>query len=168
MALATLHLAAIPFLASLAAGTGVVATYVAVPATPAIEAAAAPDCSAQAWPYADRTCVADAGLATGRKVRVVTAPRPGEAFAVRWAEVPAPPVAAPAGFTTSDGVLRAPQNPEAIPDAPVTTPKAKRHEVKREKRTHEASRVATQPYQAPAERSDETREVTVIRPLRYD
>ncbi|MEA2930437.1 MAG: hypothetical protein QOG38_2865, partial [Hyphomicrobiales bacterium] len=60
MALATLQIAAIPVLAGLAAGTGAVATYVAVPANPAAVTAAAPqrDCSVQTWPYVDRACVA--------------------------------------------------------------------------------------------------------------
>jgi len=176
MALATLQIAAIPVLAGLAAGTGAVATYVASP--PAVATAAAPqDCSAQTWPYVDRACVAAASAPRDeRKVRLVAAPRPAGAFETRWAEAtPAdqpmsrPSAAAPAGLTTSDGVLRQPQNIDAIPDAPAATPaKAKRSDVKREKRARDATRVATQPYQVPAERSGETREVYVVRPLRLD
>lgn len=170
MALATLQIAAIPVLAGLAAGTGAVATYVANPANPAAMTAAAParDCSIQTWPYIDRACVA-AVPQEERKVRLVTAPRPEEAFEARFASVEQPmsrpSSAAPAGLTTSDGVLRQPQNVDAIPNAPAAAPaKAKRSEVKREKRT----RATAQPYQVPAERSGETRQVYVLRPLRLD
>jgi hypothetical protein len=170
MALATLHIAAIPVLAGLAAGTGAVATYVASPPALTVATVTSPqrDCSAQTWPYIDRACVATAPQEE-RKVRLVTAPRPEEAFDARFApaEQPMsrPSAAAPAGLTTSDGVLRQPQNPDAIPNAPVAAPaKAKRSDVKREKRT----RVTAQPYQVPAERSGETRQVYVVRPLRLD
>jgi len=177
MALATLQIAAIPVLAGLAAGTGAVATYVASP--PAVATAPAlQDCSAQTWPYVDRACVAAASAPRDeRKVRLVAAPRPDGAFETRWAEAtPAdqpmsrPSAAAPAGLTTSDGVLRQPQNIDAIPDAPAaaTPAKAKRSGVKREKRARDTTRVATQSYQVPAERSGETREVYVVRPLRLD
>jgi hypothetical protein len=170
MALATLHIAAIPVLAGLAAGTGAVATYVASPANPtAITAAALErDCSVQTWPYIDRACVT-AAPQEERKVRLVTAPRPEEAFDARFAptEQPMsrPSAAAPAGLTTSDGVLRQPQNPDAIPNAPVAAPvKARRGDLKRERRT----RVTAQSYQVPAERGGETRQVYVVRPLRLD
>jgi hypothetical protein len=174
MALATLHIAAIPVLAGLAAGTGAVATYVAAPAAPTVATATVqPDCSTQTWPYVDRACVANASAPEDRTVRRVVAPRASEAFQARWSAVPEQPMsrpsaAAPAGLTTSDGVLRGPQNPEAIPNAPAVAPKAKRSDIKREKRTRDASRVTTQPYQVPAERSGETREVYVTRPLRLD
>jgi len=172
MALATLQIAAIPVLAGLAAGTGAVATYVASPATPTVAtAASARDCSAQTWPYIDRACVAAASTAQEeRKVRLVTAPRPDDVFEARWsapAEQPMarPSAAAPAGLTTSDGVLRQPQNIDAIPNAPAAAPaKAKRSDVKREKR----ARVTAQPYAVPTERSGETRQVYVVRPLRLD
>jgi hypothetical protein len=170
MALATLHLAAIPVLAGLVAGTGAVATYVASPTAPTIAVVAAPDCSAQTWPYVDRACVANASAPEDRTVRLVAAPRANGAFEARWSEVPEQPMsrpsaAAPAGLTTSDGVLRQPQHPEAIPNAPAAAPpKAKRSDVKREKR----ARVTAQSYQVPAERSSETRQVVVVRPLRLD
>jgi hypothetical protein len=177
MALATLQIAAIPVLAGLAAGTGAVATYVASP--PPVTTAASPDCSAQTWPYIDRACVAAAAAAPReeRRIRLVAQPRVNGAFETRWADITPsgdpmsrPSAAAPAGLTTSDGVLRQPQNIDAIPNAPATgTPaKAKRGDIKREKRTRDATRVATQPYQVPAERSGETRQVTVVRPLRLD
>jgi hypothetical protein len=181
MALATLQIAAIPVLAGLVAGTGAVATYVASPPTSApANVASVPDCAAQTWPYIDRACVAAAAAPQAaasapqeeRKVRLVTAPRPDEAFDARFAPaqpMSRPSAAAPTGLTTSDGVLRQPQNLDAIPNAPVTTPaKAKRSDVKREKRARSETRVAVQPYQVPAERSGETREVYVVRPLRLD
>jgi hypothetical protein len=174
MAFATLQIAAIPVLAGLAAGTGAVATYVATPAAPTVATARVQqDCSTQTWPYLDRACVANASAPQDRTVRLVAAPRASEAFEARWSEVPEQPMSrpaatAPAGLTTSDGVLRQPQHPEAIPNAPATPPKAKRSEIKREKRTRDASRMTTQPYQVPAERSGETREVYVVRPLRLD
>jgi hypothetical protein len=166
MALATLHIAAIPVLAGLAAGT---ATFVTTPAAPPVAAAVQRDCSTQTWPYVDRACVSDAAAAEKQQVRVVTPPRPSEAFKVRWVDVPPTPVTqAGPGLTTSDGVLRGPQNVDAIPDVPVQMPKAKQPEAKREKRTREAARASAQRIEVPVERSDETREVIVIRPLRYD
>jgi len=160
MALATLHLAAIPLLDGLAAGTGAVATYVAVPAGAPATAQVQP-CSAQTWPYIDRACVADAAPqvtdAAPQKVRIVTAPRADEAFDARWSNLP--------GMTTSDGVLRAPQNVDAIPDAPAAAPaKPKRSEAKPEKR----KRVTAQRYAVTAERDGTTREVYVVRPARLD
>jgi hypothetical protein len=171
MALATLHIAMIPVLAGLAAGTGAIATYGPAPAAPAVAAAEAParDCRTQAWPYVDRSCVVNASTATDRAVRVVTPSRPSEAFQARWVDVPPTPVTpAGPGLTTSDGVLRGPQNVDAIADVPAQPPKAKRHEVKREKRTRDVAHAPTQRFEVPVERSDETREVIVIRPLRYD
>ena len=100
MALATLHIAAIPLLAGLAAGTGAVATYVAVPAGAPATTQVQP-CSAQTWPYIDRACVSDAAPAPQepRKVRIVTTLRAGAAFDARWSNLP--------GMTTSDGLSAA-------------------------------------------------------------
>jgi hypothetical protein len=113
--------------------------------------------------------VVKASASDDRTIRVVTTPRPSEAFQARWVDVPPTPVTqAGPGLTTSDGVLRGPQNVDAIPDAPVVRQKVKHPEVKREKRTREAARAPTQRFEVPVERSDETREVIVIRPLRYD
>lgn len=157
MALATLHLAAIPLLAGLAAGTGAVATYVATPAeAPATAAAQVQPCEAQTWPYIDRACVSDVAT-TPRKVRVVTTTRPEDAFDARWSDLP--------GMTSSDGVLRAPQNVDAIPTAPAAAPaKQKRSETKPAK----PKRVTAQRYTVPAERRGATREVYVVRPMRLD
>lgn len=178
MALATLQIAAIPVLAGLAAGTGAVATYVASPSPVTTAASPERDCSAQTWPYIDRACVAAASAPREeRKIRLVAPPRVNGAFETRWAEITPseapmsrPSAAAPAGLTTSDGVLRQPQNIDAIPNAPATgaPARAKRSDIKREKPTRDAARVATQPYQVPAERGGETRQITVVRPLRLD
>lgn len=155
MALATLHIAAIPLLAGLAAGTGAVATYVAVPAPEAATVSQVEPCSAQTWPYVDRSCVSDASAPRQRGVRVVMTERPGSAFEARWASTtPDPAQSSPLpGMTTSDGVLRAPQNIDAIPNAPAAAPppRAKRSEAKPEKRPR-----------------GEAREVYVVRPLRLD
>ena len=171
MALATIQLVAIPLLAGLVAGTGAVATYVKAPEDAlASTASASRPCSAQTWPYIDRACVSDAQQEP-RTVRIVTPLRPEDAFAARWAAAP-PPNAAPAlpGMTTSDGVLRQPQNVDAIPDAPVAAPppRTKRSEAKPDKRKRPEQRVVSQSYQVPAERNGATREVTVVRPLRLD
>jgi hypothetical protein len=122
-----LKFVAVPILASLAAGTGAVAAYVAGP-TPAISASAgtqvaalpqtspAPavpveateqatparsdtklSCERQTWPYLDNRCIAR-GNEAGRNVRIVTAPRAGDAA----------PRAPTATLVTSDTVLRGP------------------------------------------------------------
>ena len=167
MALATLHLAAIPLLAGLAAGTGAVATYVSVPADAPAAAAQVQPCSAQAWPYIDRACVVDGSDET-RKVRIVTAPRAGAAFETRWANLEASVrQATPPGMTSSDGVLRAPQNVDAIPTAPAAPPpKAKRSEKQSQPRRSE--RIAREVYRVPSTRDGEPRDVLVTRPVRLD
>jgi hypothetical protein len=157
MALATLHVAAIPLLAGLAAGTGAVATYVAAPADTAAPVAQVRPCEAQTWPYIDRACVSDAAE-EARAVRVVTAPRSEDAFEARWADLP--------GMTSSDGVLRKPQNIEAIPDTPAPPPKVKRSEKKPQPRRTE--RIARQVYRVPSANGGEPREVLVTRPARLD
>ena len=121
MALATLHIAAIPIAAGLLAGTGAVTAYVASPAQTApqvIATAAAPiasqasrPCAEQAWPYIDQKCIASA---TGRTVRLISAPRGGEAAGDASAPVTSGASAAAAraaepGLVTGDTVLRQPQ-----------------------------------------------------------
>lgn len=121
-----LKFVAVPILAGLAAGTGAVAAYVTSP-TPAISASAgtqvaalpsttmapAPviaieratpaksdtklSCERQTWPYLDNRCIAR-GNEAGRNVRLVTAPRAGDAA----------PRAATANLVTSNTVLRGP------------------------------------------------------------
>jgi hypothetical protein len=82
----------------------------------------------------------------------------------------APSAAAPAGLVTSDGVLRAPQNVEAIPNAPPAAAPArgKRSEVKRPPKQNRGEGRLITPYEVRAERSGETRQVYVTRPLRLD
>jgi hypothetical protein len=184
MALATLHIAAIPLLAGLAAGTGAVATYVAAPdkaTAPALSQNSQP-CEAQTWPYIDRACVTASAAREQDRVRIVATPRPNDAFEARWTEVKpvsaepnqpmsGPSAAAPAGLITSDGVLRQPQKVDAIPNAPAVAAPAreKRSEAKRPpKQNRGEARLTTQPYLVPAERSGETRQVYVTRPLRLD
>src|SRR4051812_41128456 len=115
---------AIPVLAGLAAGTGALGAYgvspspatsaptmtvAALPSAPASTAtpvaaeeatpakpAAKPSCEQQTWPYLDGRCIGRSN--DTRNVRVVMAPRAGEA---------APP-AATANLVTSDTVLRGP------------------------------------------------------------
>jgi hypothetical protein len=122
-----LKFVAVPILAGLAAGTGALAAYVTGP-TPAISASggtqvaalpsttmtapapevptgqatpAKPDaklsCERQTWPYLDNRCIAG-GNEAGRNVRLVTAPRAGDAA----------PRAATAILVTSNTVLRGP------------------------------------------------------------
>ena len=89
MALATLHLAAIPVVAGLLAGSGAVARLRGVagadrasrssplPLRPIASQAGLP-CAAQAWPYIDQKCMPSASDQK-RTVRLVSAPRGGEA-----------------------------------------------------------------------------------------
>ena len=176
---------AVPILAGLAAGTGAVAAYVAGPA-PAISASAGtqvaalpstttaptpaaateqatsakPDtklsCEQQTWPYLDNRCIAR-GNEAGRNVRLVVAPRAGEA---------APP-AATANLVTSDTVLRGPGVAPEANDQPVARKPAKRSETRRQ-RNREANRDgssrAYSVYSVPS--GESTRPVIVVRPLR--
>jgi hypothetical protein len=184
MALATLHLAAIPVFAGLLAGSGAVATYVAAPSSPvAVSAAASPvlanpaqqtglPCTAQAWPYIDPKCMPSANDQK-RTVRLVSAPRSGEAGeASASAPVSSTASAADAraaepSLTTSDTVLRQPQ-PQASKD--ISEPQASKSRTKRgETRRPRDRRWATQSYQVPTEfqgRAD--RQVIVVRPLRLE
>ena len=178
-ALIPAKLAAIPVVAGLAVGTAAGASFMASPSfepaakapqvaavsapavTPAVAvpAAVAPapvsrPCETQTWPYLDSNCVA--GPAQQKPVRLVTAPRPGEAAGTA--------MKAPDGMVTSDTVLRQPQNIDAIPPAE-TRPamRAKRKDTRRRDR-----RVATQTYQVPGEYGQYARPVIVVRPMRLD
>jgi len=175
---------AIPILAGLAAGTGAVAAYVTGP-TPAISASAGtqvaalpsspisnasvtteqaapakpnakPSCERQTWPYLDNRCIAR-GNEAGRNVRVVLAPRAGDA---------APP-AATAALVTSDTVLRGPGVVPDVNDQPAVKKPAKRSETRRQ-RNREANRDGySRGYSMHSVPSGEgTRPVIVVRPLR--
>ena len=171
-------LAAIPVVAGLVVGTATGASFVTGPsydaaakapqlavsapavtpalATPATAAPApvARPCETQTWPYLDSKCMA--GPAQEKRVRLVSTPRPGE--------VANTATQAPNGMVTSDTVLRAPQNIDAIPPAETKPPpREKRRDTRRRDR-----RVATQAYQVPSESGQYARPVIVVRPLRLD
>ena len=177
-ALIPAKLAAIPVVAGLAVGTAAGASFVvspsyepaakaqvaAVPAPAvmpavAVPAAAAPapafrPCEAQTWPYLDSNCMA--GPTQEKRVRLVNAPRPGEAADVA--------TKLPDGMITGDTVLRQPQNIDAIPMAE-TKPAAREKRKVTRKRDR---RVATQIYQVPSEYGQYARPVIVVRPMRLD
>ena len=137
---------AIPVLAGLAAGTGALGAYVTSPsatastaatttvaALPSVSAAtpvateqatpskpaAKPSCEQQTWPYLDNRCTSRSK--DTRNVRVVMAPRAGEATAT-----------ATANLVTSDTVLR---GPSVAPEAsePAAKKPAKRSEQRRQR-----------------------------------
>ena len=173
---------AIPVFVGLAAGTGAVAAYVSGP-TPAISASAGtqvaalpsattapapavateqaapakpeakPSCEKQTWPYLDNRCIAR-GSDPARKVRLVVAPRAGEA---------APP-AASANLVTSDTVLRGPGVAPEANEQPVVKKTPKRSETRRSRDRNEFQRVYSV-YSVPA---GSTKPVIVVRPLRRD
>ena len=178
MALATLHMAAIPVLAGLLAGTGAVATFVSgggEPVKTAALATASPEtgrsCETQAWPYIERKCLAAGTSADNRPVRFVAAP----ASMAPAETTPAPaPSAAPSGDLVSrDTVLRAPHYTNtiaAVPDTVVPEQRATRKQMRREARKQSAERrFAAQSYQVPGEFDRRSvRPVIVVRPLRLD
>jgi len=170
---------AIPVLVGLAAGTGAVAAYVSGP-TPAISASAGtqvaalpstttapapaaveqatpakpdakPSCEKQTWPYLDNRCIAR-GNDPARKVRVVVAPRAGEA-------------APAANLVTSDTVLRGPGVAPEANEQPVVKKTPKRSETRRSRGRDEFRRVYSV-YSVPSAGS--TKPVIVVRPLRRD
>jgi len=184
MALATLHLAAIPVVAGLLAGSGALAAFIAAPSSPAAMVGVAPSdlttisapapqaglpCTAQAWPYIDQNCMTSANNAK-RTVRLVMAPRTGEAIETSTATVSSTTSAATAraaepSLTTSDTVLRQPQQLAAKdPEPQVSKPRAKRRGDTRRQRDR---RWAVQSYQVPSE-SQGRRPVIVVRPLRLE
>ena len=183
---------AIPVLAGLAAGTGAVASYVASP-TPAVSAPAGtqvaalpqtsaapvvpvaieqatpakpetkPSCEKQTWPYLDNRCITRSNEGA-RNVRVVMAPRAGEA-------TPAP--AATAGLVTSDTVLRGPGVAPEANEQPIAKKPGKRSETRRQRDRGVAVRDAGardgfkrvySVYSVPSAESI-TRPVIVVRPL---
>ena len=165
MALATLHLAAIPVFAGLLAGTGAVATFVTGadrPAAPvAITATSAePErpCVAQTWPYIDQKCMASAAN-PDKPVRLVVAPRANEPVENSEQSATAP-AAAPTGLMTRDTVLRAPEYLEPKQGAPEARA---RSEQRRAKPRKSERRWAAQSYSVPG-----AKPVIVVRPLRLD
>lgn len=177
-----LKFVAIPVLVGLAAGTGAFAAYVTGPApaissslettVAALPAASAapvpvatdqtparpskkPSCEQQTWPYIENRCIVRKGSEPGHQVRLVMAPRKGDAGLSSSA--------AP-NLITSDGVLRGPGvAPEA--DAPPTVKKPPRHSAMQRSARNEIRRTYSA-YAVPSAGS--TKPVIVVRPLRVN
>lgn len=183
--------AVIPLAVGFAAGTGLVATYVTTPAAaakePAVVVAALPvatsqaiaptateqtpakpakklSCEQQTWPYIDNRCIARGGDVPARKVRLVMAPRAGDA---------GPSTAAAPSLVSSDGVLRGPDvAPEANakasakPEAPVVTKAMRRSDVPRHPKASGEFRRTYSVYSVPG--SGSAKPVIVVRPLRLN
>jgi hypothetical protein len=195
LAAVPVKLVAIPLLVGLAAGTGAVAAYVTGP-TPAVSASAGtqvaalpqnsaapvnpvapgqatpvkadakPSCEQQTWPYLDNRCIARSSD-SARKIRVVMAPRAGDA---------APPANATANLVTSDTVLRGPNVAPEVNEPPAVKKPAKRSETRRQRGRdaairQEASREGFKRvysvYSVPSGESS-TKPVIVVRPLPLD
>lgn len=173
-----LKFVAVPMLVGLAAGTGAFAAYVTGP-TPAISSsfettvAALPgtsvapvtteqiapakpnkkkSCEEQTWPYIENRCIVRKGSEPTHQVRLVMAPRKGEAGLSS---------AAAPNLITSDGVLRGPGvAPEA--DVPPAVKKPPRRSAMQPSGRNEFRRV----YSVPSAGS--TKPVIVVRPLRLN
>ena len=111
---ATTTVAALPSAPSAAAPP--IATEQATPAKPA----AKPSCEQQTWPYLDKRCISRSN--DTRNVRVVMAPRAGEAASPE----------ATANLVTSDTVLRGPSVAPEVSE-PVAKKPAKRSEQRRQR-----------------------------------
>jgi len=184
MALATLHIAAIPVLAGLVAGTGAVAFMggdrPVQTATVRTEApATTKSCDAQTWPYIEQRCLAGKASEDKRPVRLVTAPvsapvEPTNATPAAPAAAPTPSAAAPSGNLMSrDTVLRAPNYYNSIPAVPdnlASEQRLTRKQMRREARKQRTERRwAAQSYQVPGEFDRRSaRPIVVVRPLRLD
>lgn len=180
MALATLHMAAIPVLAGLVAGTGAIAAFVSgggEPVKTAAVAIASPEtgrsCETQAWPYIERKCLAAGTDANNRPVRFVAAPASMGPVEATPAPAPAPSAAPSGNLVSRDTVLRAPHYTNTIaatPDTVVPEQRATRKQMRREARKQRAEgRWAAQSYQVPGEFDRRAvRPVIVVRPLRLD
>ena len=179
LAAVPLKFVAIPVLAGLAAGTGALGAYVTAPTASAPSAASAstrvaalpstatapvateqatparpdakPSCEQQTWPYLDKRCIARSNE-PARNVRVVMAPRAGEA---------APPAAA-ANLVTSDTVLRGPGVAPEVNEPPAVEKPAKRSETRRQRSRDGFSRVYSV-YSVPS--GESAKPVIVVRPL---
>jgi hypothetical protein len=168
MALAS-NLAALPIIAGLMAGTGAMAAYVvapsSAPAVPAPVQAAAPvtSCEQQTWPYIDSRCATN-GAQGERNVRIVMAPRSGEAVT----EIPAPAKAVAAAtqdmLLTRDTVGRPTVNPATLTPVPREAT-AKRSD---KRRARVERRVSREAYQVPSDGYRQVKPVIVVRPLRLN
>lgn len=176
MALATLHMAAIPVLAGLLAGTGAVAAFMsgdrpvqtAVLSTAALSSetpATTKSCDTQIWPYIERKCLAAGTNANKRPVRFVAAPA---------SMGPVETTPAPSGNLVSrDTVLRAPHYTNSIPAVPdnlASGERLTRKQMRREARKQRAERRwAARSYRVPGEFDRRAmRPVVVVRPLRLE
>jgi hypothetical protein len=181
MALATLHLAAIPVAAGLLVGSGAIATFMTGQSNPMVVSTAisapasatvpsAPPCVAQTWPYLDQTCMATA-RSDKRAVRLVAAPRSGEASdsnsgAVSSTASAASARAAEPSLTTSDTVLRQPQQLATKTIEPQAAKARTRGETRRQRSER---RWSGQTYRVTSEFDGRrTAPVTVMRPLRLE
>lgn len=173
MALATLHMAAIPVLAGLVAGTGAVAAFVGgdrpvqTAAVSTETPATTKSCDAQTWPYIEQRCLAGGASAEKRPVRLVTAP------ANEPAQQATPPSAPSAGNLVSrDTVLRAPNYYNSIPAVPdnlASNQRATRKQNRETRQQRAGRRFAAQSYQVPGEFDRRAaRPIVVVRPLRLD
>jgi hypothetical protein len=175
------------------AGTGAVAAYVGstpslakepaamVAALPSTTTSAAPvtteqttpmkpakklSCEQQTWPYLENRCFAGNGNMPARKVRLVMAPRKGDAGLSS---------ATPPNMVSRDGVLRGPDvAPEADkaapssaakPDAPVVKKAMRRSDLRQPKGRNDFRRVYSV-YSVPS--GDSAKPVIVVRPLRLN
>ncbi len=107
-------------------------------------------CERQTWPYLDNRCIAR-GNEAGRQVRVVMAPRDGEATAS---------AATAPNLVTSATVLRGPGVAPEANEQPVVKKAPKRSETRRQRNR------AYSVYSVPS--AGGTRPVIVVRPLRLD
>ncbi|TMJ03840.1 MAG: hypothetical protein E6G97_08260 [Alphaproteobacteria bacterium] len=176
---------AIPVLAGLAAGTGALGAYVTGPATtatattttvvaalpsasPAMAPAATeqatpakpatkPSCEQQTWPYLDGRCIGRSD--DTRNVRVVMAPRTGEAA----------PAAATANLVTSDTVLRGPAANEPAAKKPAKRseqPRQRSRDVTvREVGSRDGFKRVYSVHSVPSASGQSTTPVIVVRPL---
>jgi hypothetical protein len=179
MALATLHVAAIPILAGLVAGTGAVAFMgggrpVQTATVNTDAPATTKSCDAQTWPYIEQRCLAGKASEEKRPVRLVTAPVNEPSTSSATPSSAPPPSAAPSGSLVSrDTVLRAPNYYNSIPAVPdnlASEQRLTRKQMRREARKQRAERRWTaQSYQVPGEFDRRpARPIVVVRPLRLD
>jgi len=182
MALATLHLAAIPVLAGLVAGTGAIATYVSAgePAKPVQTASVSTEvpattksCDAQTWPYIEQRCLAGKTTNAAKPVRLVSAPTSEPVQQTNAMAAPAASAPDAGNLVSRDTVLRAPNyynSVPAVPDNLASGERVTRKQMRREARKQRAERrFSAQSYQVPAEFDRRSaRAVIVVRPLRLD
>ena len=173
-----MHLAAIPVIAGLVAGTGTIASHLVAPSpTPLVSPASAArierPCAEQTWPYINQNCVGTASAAPRRKIRVVAAPsgfeQMSDAGSAAVDTSAAPAISADPALVTSDTVLRQQQHLAATGIDATDKQAASRPRAKRATQTQRRERrYVAQSYQVPVDgqyRAAETRPVIVVRPM---